>query len=97
MTSLVLGTVGVLLSFLPILGLPISAFGVLFGILGLIGVLLGGGAALRWSVAGLILSALALAINVALFYAPSTNLMDREVPKRPQLVSDRPFVPPPAP
>lgn len=71
MTSLVLGTIGLLLFFLPILGIPISAFGLLFGLIGLGATLFGGGAMLRWSVAGMGLSFLALAINIAIAYTPA--------------------------
>jgi hypothetical protein len=35
MTSLVLGTVGLLLFFLPILGAPISGLGALIGLIGI--------------------------------------------------------------
>jgi hypothetical protein len=97
MTSLVLGTVGLLLAFLPVLGVPISAFGLLFGILGLIGAMFFTGATLRWSVAGIFISSLALAVNIAITYAPRGYLPSREVPKSWQPVRDRPWVPPPSP
>jgi hypothetical protein len=96
MCSLVLGTVGLLLSFLPVLGLPISVFGLFFGILGLIAALFFGGDTLRWSAAGILLSSTALVANVALTYAPSGYLPGREVPKSWQSPPSRVYIPPPA-
>ncbi len=70
MLSLVLGTIGLLLFFLPILGAPISAFGLLFGLIGLGFAVAPGGVRLRWSLLGCALSAGALALNAAVAYAP---------------------------
>ncbi len=95
--SLVLGTIGLLLFFLPILGVPISAFGLLFGVLGTFVALVPGGLRLRWSLLGSALSALALATSLAIFYAPGGYLPDPAVPPPWQPVPDRPQVPPPAP
>jgi hypothetical protein len=96
MTSLVLGTVGLLLAFLPVLGLPISVFGLFFGIIGLIAAIFVTGATLRWSAAGILLSSVALAANVALTYAPSGYLPAREVPKSWQSPPGRVYISPPA-
>src|SRR6516165_3641172 len=71
MTSLVLATVGLMLSFLPILGVPISSFALLFAILGLAAAIFTVRETLRWTVAGFLLSALALAVNIAILYAPA--------------------------
>jgi hypothetical protein len=95
MTSLVLGTIALVLAFLPVLGIPISALGLLCGVLGFVAVLLGGGATLRWSLAGVAVCSLALAVNLALAYAPADYLPGRSVPKPWQPVPDRPYVPPP--
>ena len=74
MSSLVIGTIGLMLFFLPVLGIPISAFGLLFGLLGLLVTLVGGraggGARLRWTLAGIAVSCLGLAVNIAIAYAP---------------------------
>jgi hypothetical protein len=70
MTSTVLGTIGLILFFLPILGIPISAFGLLAGLLGVPVTILGGGTSLRWSLAGLLLSSAALVVNLAIVYTP---------------------------
>ena len=80
MSSLVLGTIGLMLFFLPVLGIPISAFGLLFGILGVAASFFTGGVQLRWSLAGLATSAAALAVNIAIAYAPAGYLPGRDVP-----------------
>src|SRR5262249_15332490 len=96
MSSLVLGVIALLLFFLPILGIPISACGLFFGLAGLGGALFVGGVSLRWSVGGIFFSGLALAINLALAYAPQDYLADRP-PREPwRPAPDRPYVSPPA-
>jgi hypothetical protein len=70
MISLVLGTIAFLLFLLPVLGIPISAFGVFFG---LVATLLGvftDRANLRWSLLGLAVSLLALFMILAISLAP---------------------------
>jgi hypothetical protein len=96
MSSLVLGVIALLLFFLPILGIPISLCGLIFGLAGLVGALFVGGASLRWSVGGIFFSGLALAINLAIAYAPAGYLADRPRSEPWQPVPDRPYVPPPA-
>jgi hypothetical protein len=101
MSSLVIGTIGLMLFFLPVLGIPISAFGLLFGLLGLLAALfgsrVGGAARLRWTLAGIAVSCLGLAVNIAIAYAPAGYLPSRDVPQLWQTAPDRPSVPPPAP
>jgi hypothetical protein len=96
MLSMVLGAIGLLLFFLPILGLPISAFGMVFGGIGIAARLFTGGLRLRWSFLGCAISALALAINLAIIYAPGEYMAAPEVPPPWQPVPDRPYVPAPA-
>lgn len=100
MSSLVIGTIGLMLFFLPVLGIPLSAFGLLFGLLGLLATFLrgrpAGGAALRWTLAGIAVSSLALAVNVAIAYAPAGYLPGGEVPQLWQVAPNRGYVPPPA-
>jgi hypothetical protein len=81
MTSLVLGVIALILFFLPILGIPLAAFGMFFGIVGFFVGLFSPGTSLRWSVGGTAISALALAINIAIAYAPGGYLPDRQVPQ----------------
>jgi hypothetical protein len=98
MASLVVGTIGLLVFFMPILGIPLSAIALLLGILGFFGALPGWHVlSLRWSLAGVAMSALALGINVAVSYAPEGYLPDRKSEELWQPAPDRPYIPPPAP
>ncbi len=97
MTSLVLGVIALLLFFLPVLGIPLAAFGVFFGIVGFFVGLFSPGTSLRWSVGGTTMSALALAINIAIAYAPGGYLPGRQVPQLWEQRPGRPNIPPPAP
>ncbi|HLJ94056.1 MAG TPA: hypothetical protein VKU02_12790 [Gemmataceae bacterium] len=96
MLSLVLGVIGLLLFFLPILGIPISVFGLLFGLIGVLAAVRPGGMRLRWSLLGCAASALALAINFGIAYAPSGYLPPPAVPQPWQPIPGRPTIPPPA-
>jgi hypothetical protein len=96
MTSVVLGHIALLLFFLPILGVPVAAFGLLFGVVGLVLACCAPGTSLRWCLAGVAVCCLALAVNVAINYAPEGYLPGRRVPPPWQPVPDRPWVPPPA-
>jgi hypothetical protein len=93
-TSFILGMIGFMLFFLPILGAPISAIGLVAGIVGCIARATGRGN-LRWAVAGLCLSALALGTNVAIAYSPA-GYEQPPAGRAPEPVPDRPYVPPPA-
>lgn len=97
MISLALGSVGMLLFFLPILGMPLSLFGLLFGIAGVIMAAVGGRSSLRWSILGIALCLLAGVMNVAIAYAPAGYAPQRTVPRLWLTPPDRPYVPPPAP
>lgn len=97
MASLVLGVIAMLLAFLPVLGVPLSMCGILCGIIGFGAALCVGGSNLRWGLAGLAASCLALGMNIALAYAPGGYLPDHNVPRIWQPVPDRPEAPPPAP
>jgi hypothetical protein len=95
--SVVLGSIGLLLFLLPVLGVPISACALLFGVVGSILAFAPGGVRLRWSLLGCAISSLALAINIAIAYAPAGYQPPPGVPPPWQAVPDRPYVPPPAP
>lgn len=96
MTSVVLAFIGTLLFFLPILGTPISGIALGFGIVGLILSPYTPGPSLRWSLAGIAASLLALSVNLMIIYAPEGYQPDRKVPTIWHTVPDRPYVPPPA-
>jgi hypothetical protein len=97
MTSLVLGHVALILAFLPILGVPLAAFGLVFGIVGLIVGWFSSTTSLRWGLAGLAACCIALGVTLALYYAPAGYLPGRLITQPWQPIPDRPFVPPPAP
>ncbi len=96
MTSLVLAFIGTLLFFLPILGTPISGIALGFGIVGLILAPYTPGPSLRWSLAGIGASLLALGVNLFIIFAPEGYQPDRKVPTIWHTIPDRPSVPPPA-
>jgi hypothetical protein len=96
LTSVILGSVGTLLFFLPVLGIPLAAVGLVFGTAGLLTAILGGRTSLRWSAAGIMVSGLALGIGVVLSLAPAGFLPSPKGPPAEQSVPDQPYVPPPA-
>ena len=95
MTSLVIGTIGLGIFFFPVLGIPISAAGMLFGLVALVVTWRTGGLGLRWALSGIAASVLGLAVNVAITYAPAGYLPSRDVPRLWQTPPVRPYVPPP--
>jgi hypothetical protein len=98
MTSLVLGAIALAFNFLPVLGAPLSGFGLFFGLVGVVVALRQGGARLRWSIMGIGASVLALMVNVAISYSPwGYAPQPREVPQLWRRPPDRPYVPPPEP
>jgi hypothetical protein len=96
LSSVLLGAVGLLLFFMPVLAIPLAAVGLLFGLGGLLADLLGVRAGLRWSLGGSVLSALALAVGIAVSEAPEGYLPARRMPLDTQAVPARPYIPPPA-
>ncbi len=96
LTSVILGSVGALLFFLPILGIPLGAAGLAFGIAGLLMAILGRWTSLRWSVAGIAVSAIALGIGVLIALAPGGFLPNPKGPPIQQNAPTRLYVPPPA-
>jgi hypothetical protein len=96
MTSVVLGVIGLLLAFLPVLGVPISGFGFVFGLFGVIFTLATGQTSLRWPLAGLAICLLALTVNLALGAGPGYELPGHPIPKMWQQSPDTPYVSPPA-
>jgi hypothetical protein len=96
LTSAVLGTVALLLFFLPILSIPLGGAGLLLGVAGFLAATLGGWTSLRWSAAGIVVCGLALGIAVAIAEAPAGYLPTRSIPLDTQPVPERPYIPPPA-
>jgi hypothetical protein len=96
LTSTVLGTVGLLLFFMPVLGVPLAIVGLLFGLAGFLLAMMRGWTGLRWAVAGIVICGLALAIGAAVALAPSGYVPTPAVPLDTQPVPDRVYVPPPA-
>jgi hypothetical protein len=98
MASMVLGVIGLILVFLPILAAPLSACGILLGIAGIIAAFTVPGTYLRWSIAGLVTSILALAVNLTIYFAPGTHgaIPTPRPPPMWQPPPDRTAVPPPA-
>jgi hypothetical protein len=97
LASVVLGAIGLLLFIVPILAAPISGCGMIAGACGIMGGVAGLRVDLRLCVAGVALCALALAIDLAVQYAPGGYLGR---PADSQILAPetrRPYVPPPAP
>lgn len=94
-TSLVLGMIGLVLFFLPILGGPISSAGLMAGLIGWSAASIWRRGSLRWSVGGSALSSLALAMNLAIAFAPAAGLSTRDVPPAVQM-PDHAYIPPPS-
>lgn len=70
-TSFVLGAVGLLLFFMPVLGIPLAGIGLLLGFSALLIALIGGPSSLRWSVLATALCVLALGADLLIAFAPA--------------------------
>jgi hypothetical protein len=96
--SACLGTIGLMLFFLPILSIPIALSGLLVGILG---ILLRGGETpngFRWAIVGVILCSAVASFSSAIAYASTGEITDlhRPVQKTYQSGLQSTTVPPPA-
>ncbi len=93
--SVVLGVISTLLFFLPILATPIGLIGLTLAVIGCGLGVTSGRTSLRWSAVGLVVSGLALTINLAIAYAPSG--FEHTPPSPPtEPVPGVPYAPPPA-
>jgi hypothetical protein len=93
--SVVLGVISTLLFFLPILATPIAVIGVILATVGCALGVTSNRTSLRWSAVGLVVSGLALSINLAVASAPSG--FEHTPPSPPtQPVPGVPYAPPPA-
>jgi hypothetical protein len=95
MTSVVLGFLSTLVFFMPVLGVPIALCGVVCGVIGLGFALSSRAYSLRWALGGIAYSLLALAVNLAIFYAPEGYTLHVRQRVNWQAVPDRPNVAPP--
>jgi hypothetical protein len=96
MASLCLAFIGLALCIFPVLGVPISSFALFCGLVGFVVSLPRSGVTLRWSLMGLALSGSALAINVAITFAPTGYVPGRNVEPIWQPPEKRPYVSPPS-
>ena len=94
LTSVILGSVGTLLFFLPVLGIPLAAAGLALGFVGLVMAVFGW-TSLRWCVVGIVISVIALGIGVVIGLSPGGFLPNQRAPLE-QSVPGEPYVPPPA-
>jgi hypothetical protein len=97
MASIVVSLLGFGLVFLPVVGIPVSGLGMLAALVALAsGLVLGGPLTLRWSLGGLGLGCLALALNVAMTFTPAGFIRSRPPAKNWQELPGRALIPPPA-
>lgn len=96
LAALVLGTIGLLLFFLPILGIPLGLCGTLVGIAGVIAAGMHRPAELRWAIGGLVVSLIALFAGWVLYHAPLGEEPRDAAPREWQVPAERPYIPPPA-
>ena len=93
--SFVLGAVGLLLFFMPVLGIPLGSVGLLLGLIAFSVAIFGGPSSLRWSVLGTLLCVFALGIDVLVGNSPQVE----EPPRKESQVREPPlprWIPPPA-
>ena len=95
-TSLVIGLIGLALCFFPILGMPVSAVGVLLGALGFFVTRARNGPGIPWCLGGFTLSVIALGVNFAEWYSPS-GILPKIENSRGELGPSAPRIPPDAP
>lgn len=96
LASLALGIIGWLLFILPVLSIPISGLGLALGIAGCLAALCSRRVSLRLSLAGVVLSSMAVGIGVAITLAPAGYLPNSHVQQVIEPVPGRPYVSPPA-
>jgi hypothetical protein len=97
MAGLIMGTVAVLLAIFPVLGIPLASVGLICASIGFLLALRRGGLELRWSAGGIVMCAAALAVSLAIQFAPLGYLRNWDVPQLWREVPDRPYVPQPSP
>jgi hypothetical protein len=93
--SVVLGVISTMLFFLPILATPIGIIGLTLAIVGCALGAISNRTSLRWSAVGLVVSSLAITINLAIAYAPQGFESTPPAPPT-QPVPGVPYAPPPS-
>ncbi|HEX3724653.1 MAG TPA: hypothetical protein VHV08_00355 [Pirellulales bacterium] len=96
LVSLVLGTIGLLLFFLPILGIPVAGCGFIAGLAALLIAIRQPGRSARLPIAGLVVSCAAMGIGTALAYAPVGHEPSTSAPRLWQTPRGPLYIPPPA-
>lgn len=94
--SLVLSAVALLLFILPVLSIPIAIAGLFFGLIGVVISLFGCWSGFRWSLAGIALSLLTLALGIAIYQTANGYLSNISPAPTERRISSRPYIPPPA-
>jgi hypothetical protein len=94
MTAVVLGVIGFIFVWFPVLGVPVSALGLIFGVIGLLVPRFRFGVTLRWTLLGVAVCAAALGAGVAINWARLGYLHDPNPPRLWQQPPDRPDTPP---
>jgi len=97
LTSAVLGAVGLMLFVLPILAIPIAGFGWIVGACGFVAAAIGKSVDLRLPLAGIAICSLALAIALAIDFAPGGYFRFPAEPSLAAPLPKPPYVPAPAP
>jgi hypothetical protein len=96
LASMILGSVGLLLAVLPVLGLPLAGCGLAFGLVGLLHALVMRRANLWAPILGLGLSGVALAIALAIAQVPTAEIVSvPSLSAEAEPTSPRPYVSPP--
>jgi hypothetical protein len=95
-SALALSAVGLLLFFMPVLGIPLAGCGLLFALAALLAAFVERGEwDLRWAIFGLVLSLVALTINVIVVWPPRNTIPHQAELTTPSPAA-RPYVSPPA-
>lgn len=95
-TSACLGSIALMLFFLPILSIPLASFGLLAGIGGVVRGIYSGKTGLRWSLIACALCVAMIGIGCILANAPVGETPSRNVPRHDWVTPDRPYISPPA-
>jgi len=96
MASTVLGTIGLALSILPILGISVAFWGLVVGAVGMLRAAFFQPQELRWALVGCVVSAWAVAIGLTLAFTPISSSHINVHEPAASVPVGRPFTAPPA-